>query len=327
MRRARWTTVALCAALLATTACKKDEAKNEPQPVSAPAPLGEAVVKKTDPGAVDVRVIDAGREPRRQLRYVFREDMRGRMTMEMRMRMSMSIGPQDVPEIVIPPVRVTMSIDETDLTDAGNLRYKARWEKAEVVADADTPKPLVEALETEYAGLAGMTLTAEVTPSGVVTEIGVALPTSASQQAKQLFESMEQALRQIMAPLPSEPVGSGASWLVVTTVDTPILKVTQEATYELVELAGDTLDLTVSITQKAPPQDVVPPGMPPGTKVRLERLDSSGTGTTNLDLTSLVPHVSMKLTSSMAMEVEAGGDRQPMRMKMGVEAVMGPAGR
>lgn len=323
--------LALCAAALATTACKKDGAADgasptgSPQAVSAPAPLGEPVIKRTDPGAVQVRLVDAGSLPRRVLSYRFSDDMRGDMVMEMRMRMALTMGPQEVPEIKLPPVRVTMKIGETSLLPGGNLRYKAVWDHAEVVANADTPTQLREGLEAEYAGLNGMAMTAEVTPTGVVEELGVALPATASQQARQLFDSMEQALRQIMAPLPTEAVGSGASWTVTTQVDTPALKVSQEAVYHLRAIEGDTLVLELEITQTAPPQVMQPPGLPPGTKVHLDRLDSKGSGKSRLDLTSLIPRISLTLSSSMEMTVDAGEEHQSMKMKMGIEADMGPA--
>lgn len=313
--------VALCLA-----SCKKDaEPAPTPQAVSAPV-LGETVVKKTDPGSVEVKVADPGAEPRRALRYKYRADMKDAMVMELVMRMSMEFGGNSVPEIRIPPVRATIAISDTSLTPSGNLRYTGTWTETTVVAGPDTPRQMVEALEAEYKTLTGLVVKAEVTPRGVVEEIAVTLPKSASQQSKQLFESMEQALRQIMSPLPEEPVGVGASWTVAMKVETQALTVSQEATYRLTGAEGDDLKIDVDITQTAPPQDMAPPGMPAGAKVHLDRLESTGKGKMAVNLGSLVPRVEMTLSSDMAMTVDAEGERQAMKMTMGIDAKMGPAG-
>lgn len=318
----------VCVAALCVSGCKKGDGQAgtsaTPEAVSAPKAMGETVVKRSEPGAVDVKVTDPGTEPRRLLRYRYRKDMPGTMVMELLMRMSMNLGDRAVPEIKLPPVRATIEISDTSLTDAGNLRYTGTWTKTEVVAQPDTPHQMVEALDAEYKTLTGLVVKAEVTPRGVVEEIAVTLPAGASQQSKQLFDSMEQALRQVMSPLPDDEVGAGATWTVVMKVDTQALTVSQESTYTLRAMDGDKLEIDVSIVQKAPPQTMAPPGLPEGTKVRLDRMDSTGAGKMSVDLTSVVPTVEMKLTSDMEMTVTAEGQEQSMRMSMGIDAKMGP---
>ena len=95
------------------------------------------------------------------------------------------------------------------------------------------------------------------------------------------------------------------------------MTVTQTTLYEVVDRKSDVLSLNVTITQTADAQDIESPSLPPGTKVHLETLDSSATGTQKLDLTQAMPIESrIDLSSDTSMTVDSAGKKQPMDMHM-----------
>lgn len=81
-------------------------------------------------------------------------------------------------------------------------------------------------------------------------------------------------------------------------METPAMKLTQIATYTLTKIDADKVKCDVAITQSAPPQEVNAPGVPSGMKVSLESLDTSGTGTVEMQMTDLVPTSTVKLTTT-----------------------------
>jgi len=99
-------------------------------------------------------------------------------------------------------------------------------------------------------------------------------------------------------------------------VETPVMKLTQVATFSLVEISGDKVKFEIAVTQSAPPQAMDLPGAT-GVKVRLESLDTSGTGSMELLLTNLVPTSDMNITTTNV--VSADNQRIKTTMRLGLK--------
>ena len=312
--------------LLITVGCGKKEAEDAAG--GGAGSVGTATSPQTgDPGsaaaddgaATTVKLLDPGTEPRTPLRYQFQAGGTQRMVMEMKMAMAMEAGGMQQPEMQMPVTRMTMAVDSKEVTAAGDLRYEFRLEEVKVLPTPGANAMMVAAMEQQMTGMVGMSGSGTVTSRGVTRDVDVKLAAGANPQAAQLINNMKQSMNQMSAPLPREPVGKGARWQVTMPLEMQMMKLAQIATYTLTDIQGEKVTFDVAIKQSAPPQEIAAQGAPPGTKVSLESLSSSGSGTIELDLTnSLVPTSSMNVTSTSVFVTNDQKMKMKMRMEMDI---------
>lgn len=310
----------MAAAGLFLSACEKKQ--ESPASVEAPGSGTKAVeTGSAGSGEITVELLEAGDEPRKPLRYKFEEGRKDTMMMEMKMEMELELGGTKAPKVPLPAMQMAMSIHSKEVSPEGNLRYEFKLDSASV---ADTPgvSPMVvSSVKSELAKMEGLSGWAEVSARGFTQDAEVNVPAGAGQQLQQVINNMRQQIRQMSSPFPEEPVGKGARWVVHMPIDTPALKLTQKATYELESIEGDTCTMKMDIVQTAPPQEMKTPNMPPGASARLESLASTGSGNMLVDLTKPVPRSDMTAEMKMDSAISAQGQKQDMHMemKMGVK--------
>jgi hypothetical protein len=271
-----------------------------------------------------VTILDPGAEPRTPLRYQFREGATESMVMDMGIRMSMSVGGQQMPAPGMPEIRMLMNLETTELRDDGTARieYQIRSAGAADSADPATAAALGGALG-QLGGASGWAL---IDARGATLGTGVNLSDNVDPELAQVMESAEQSMQQISAPLPADPVGIGARWEVSSDVQSQGFTVSQTATYTLTAFDGDSAEVDIKMTQTAPPQLVEAPGMPPGTEASLESLESTGTGTMQIEFARLVPRSEISLAMAMAMSIAMQGQTMQIGMDMQMDTSMMPAG-
>jgi len=246
-----------------------------------------------------VRLLDAGAQPRTELRYKFQANQSEKMIMEMSMAMAMEIGEQKQPETQVTPTRTTMTIDSKEISPEGDVRYEFKVEQVEVLPGPGADPATVNAMKQMMNSMVGLSGSATVTSRGFTKDADVKIPAGINPQMEQAMENVNKSMDQMSAPLPVEPVGRGARWLVTMPVETSGLKITQTVTYSLSEIQGDKVKCDLKIKQSALPQEMDVPGAAPGTKMLLESLTSSGEGTIEMQMTNLVPtsHIDMTTTN------------------------------
>ncbi|PCC75046.1 hypothetical protein SAMN02745121_03749 [Nannocystis exedens] len=294
-----------------------------PAPVAA-APAAEPATPAVAPDAAAtagngsvVTLIEAGAEPREPLRLKLTAGQEQAMVMTMRMGMAMQVGPNAMPKTDIPPLQMTMNLKVAEITGEGDIRSEFSLAKIEVLPDPKVPAAMVDQLKTVLGTMNKMSGTSLMTPRGIVKSADFDLPADVNPQLKQTVESMRQQINQMSVPFPEEALGVGAKWTVTQQLEQQGMKLEQVATWELKGREGSVVKLASTIVQTAAPQTITAPGMPPGATVSLDRLDSSGTGTTEVDLTHVAPiKGDMSLKSSLAMTTDANGMKMPMTMDM-----------
>jgi hypothetical protein len=144
----------------------------------------------------------------------------------------------------------------------------------------------------------------------------ISLPPNANPQLAQTMGQMKDAISQIAAPVPEEPVGVGGKWEVRMNIKQQSLVIQQVGTYEITAIDGDRIATKTTVEQKADRQPVVNPQMPT-LKMELTRMSGSGTGETTFDLTKGMPaKATADIGNELEMSVDAGGQKQDMVMKM-----------
>ena len=264
-----------------------------------------------------VKLLDSGAQPRKALRYKFQAGRSETMVMETSTSMAMEMGEQKQPETKMPPTQMTMTIESKEVSPQGDMRYEFKMEKADVLADPNANPMMVNAMKQSMNSLVGMSGWATVTPRGFTTDAEIKMPDGIDPQMGQAMGNMRQSMKQMSAPLPAEPVGKGARWQVTMPFETIGMKITQIATYELLEVRGDKVKFDVAIEQSAEPQEINMPGTPPGTIMSLESLTTSGKGTVELQMTDLVPTSNVNMTTTYT--VSANDQKIKTTMTIGMK--------
>jgi hypothetical protein len=313
----------LLGALLALVGCEK---KMEPA-ATTKAESGQDQTLATPtgrvPSAITVELLAAGSEPRTALRYDFAGMQKMTVEMVMEMTMGIELGGAGQPPMPLPPVHMDMVIEPKQVSAEGNLSYRFELTDAKVI-DSDGADPqVVAAMEAELAKTKGLSGDAEVTPRGFTLKADIRMPPGAGPQVKDLVDKMKTQIEQMSAPLPEEPVGQGASWIVTQPVVSEMLTFTQQATYTLTGLKDGQLDLAIQVKQSAPPQNINAPGMG-NAAAKLLSLQSTGAGTSQVHLQKLVPRAEISNSMKMEVEIRAGGQQQNMKTSIDIKMVTRP---
>ncbi len=257
---------------------------NGPSSASAPAQNAGASPAPTPEGTprTTVKVLSAGAEPKRQLRYGFAPGQERKFTLDL------EIAPQRLqngqPMAGVPPMALTATgTTRTDQVHEGLATRSYAFQEL-MPSVSGIPPEIAAQVKAEFAGLRGLQLVERVTTLGKVEALGLKESSELNPQVLALMQYLTDGMTNAFLPLPEQPVGAGAKWLATTAVESGGLTVTQENTIVITSLRGDTVTAELSYVQSAPAQEVKSPNIPPGVKVEVVKLDGSGTGRISTDL-------------------------------------------
>ena len=259
-----------------------------------------------------VRLITAGKAPTRTLRLIAKPGFRQTVIMTMAMGMAMqSAGKDLVPKTRVPEVRMTIELDVVNVSGDGDLRCTFKITRPELAQDPKANPAVVAAMKQSILGLDGLSGFVVMTSRGFTREADFQVPATADPQLKELLNSMRQSLYQLTSPLPAEPVGKGARWETTMKLEMNGVSLGQIATYDLVELSGNSAKLDISLKQTAGNQKIQRNGI----SIDLISLASAGSGHMALDLTRLIASPATMSIKS-ASEMEAMGQKISMQVDL-----------
>lgn len=263
---------------------------------------------KTGAGPM-IKLLDAGAEPRRPLRYKLDVGAKDKLVMDMDVAIETKMPGMALPKMTMPTISMTMDIEVTEKVSDTEAKYQFVMSDVQVKDRPGSMPGMSGNMQMVMNKAKGMSGTAIVDTRGINRDATMTLPEGMDAQMKQMMGGSMQNMEQLSAPLPEEAVGQGAKWELHQSIEQNGMKVSQVVLYELIELSGDTGKMTATITQKADKQNVAMPNMP-GAKAELLYLKSTGNGETGFDLTKLVPSSTVSLVSDYSMNVEAQGQKQ-----------------
>jgi hypothetical protein len=266
-----------------------------------------ATSARTVAGAT-LKLLEAGQPPRRKLRYAWRLDQKEQLSMELRTAVSTESAGAVQGEVSLPSVHVTIDIDPQSITPEGDLRCQWRVTSATVDSAGDAPTKVADGIRAEVADIAHLSGGSVVDCRGLAKEVTGDAGMPASGGGGQMAEQVRQTLRDVAAPFPDDEVGIGARWRKLSQLDEKDALVTQAETFRLVDLRGNQGTLDDALAQTAPPQALRAPGMPPGTRARMESMLASGQAKVRFDLSRLVPQTAFDGTTTMVLSGQAAGD-------------------
>jgi len=239
---------------------------------------GEGAVNRI--GEFEVKLVEAGAEPQRALRYRWTDMGEDALTLDYDQRVVISVKratglPRGAPKArPVPPVvrddprltfQVACDLDAASAEEDLALRWRvtgfARGAET-VTVDPTTPRAdaIKKALrgaradeDVAYGALAGE---ARYSPNGLLRthglKDGLQIPASSHQQ----LEVIAWVLRTLPIPFPVEPVGVGAVWEVTEVAKFMGMRLRHTKRYELLALDGDRVEVKASVTQIANEQEL-----------------------------------------------------------------------
>jgi len=263
------------------------------------------------------KLLRAGSEPRRKLRYKFRVGKEHKLVMDMLMTIGTKVDDYRKPAEKTPVVRMNARVNCKSLTPEGNLRLELMFESVEVIGEPGIPPEVAALMQLGMKDIEGVSGWSIISPRAVTIDGGFSVPPDAKPVLKQTLNQVFQQLQKQSLIFPEDSVGVGAQWEI--TIHTPKpFETTLVAVYELVELVGDKGKMKVLLEQKAEPQKVKYPGPALGLSLFLESMRATGSGTIAFDLTKPVPQSDAEMRSSMRWLIEAEGEKKDMSMDMDI---------
>lgn len=285
--------------------------------VQAPAPAAPAAAAPAS--TPQVKLLDAGAEPRKVLRLHPNPGDKRSMGMTMKMGMTVIVAGKESPPVKIPPMHLTMDFAVKNVSPDGDITYDLVMGEATVEEDPEVMPQVAQAIKSSLGSIKGLSGTGTVSSRGIVKSMQFEIPSGADPQMRQVMEQTRNAFTMGAALLPEEAVGPGARWQSTLPVKTQGMSLDQTVDCQLVSIEGDQLTCKTTINQKAPRQQIQSPSMP-GMKVDLTSLSGSGAGDLTLDLGQIIPaKANLNYHSDASMGMNVGGQKQTMDMKIDMQ--------
>ena len=276
--------------------------------------------------AVEVELLDAGREPRQVIRFAPTAGDKVTVAMTMKMSQGMTVNGAKQPETPLPTQKFTMDIKVNDVKADGDVHYGFIYSDIEVFSDPQNPSPAVDAIQGLMQPMVGSKGSGIVTNRGFSKKSEFEIPENLSPMLRSMLDGMKDSINQLSSPVPGEAVGLGAKWRVVQNVNSNGILVKQTIDHEVTAIDEKGATTKFTLTQEAEPQEVKNPGLPPGISVKLDSIDTKGSGTSQLTYDSIFPALhTTDVASEIHMTISAAGQTQKTTTDLKMQMTLEPA--
>jgi hypothetical protein len=241
-----------------------------------------AIADDAAPTAPKITLLTAGKAPRTEIRYALVQGASQQVTLGVNTSISQKVGDRPTVQGSTPQIDIDLSAAVAVVTADGAANLTFSFDAVHVGSGASA-----SAIRTALEPIVGVTGALSLTSRGEVTSSDVAIPPEVEKSAAQLIEQLVAQSRTLTVPFPIEAVGVGARWEARTAAQISGIRINQTARYELLRRRGDTVDLAVRITQRAPHQTYTDPAS--GTTVELRSSKGHGDGKTKVALNQPLP--------------------------------------
>ena len=262
----------------------------------------------------NVRLIDAGTGAKAPLRYALRTGTTEPMVMRMTMAMTMNLPGmgEKTMELPVMVMRGTNRVLSVDPTGTSSVAFSI--DSVDVEGGGD---PVMNAqLKLELSKFTGIKGTYHFTSRGITTKTEMDTSSVNDASIRKTMETMRQSMEQASSPFPVEAVGNGARWEVLQHIESEGMTIRQRVEYKLESRSGQSVSLSVKLTQAADPQDISTPEMG-GMTARLESYSATGGGNLEANLAGITPNGTLTLNNQAKMSI--AGQSTSMSMNMNIK--------
>jgi hypothetical protein len=244
-----------------------------------------------------------GAEPRVALRSTKATVPRG-LKIEVSLQAGMDQG--------LPPIEMTLGLDTKPMASSAQKSDddKPSGKMLSVVArvrDVRTTIPNVpREFASQIAGLKGGKVSFSIARDGGGFGYVSELAAGAKSELRDLLESVSEALSLLALPIPSEPVGNGAFWMVVSRDKAAGFGLVGYHMVKLTRADDKTAEIEVDTRRYAIGRIVDPALLPPGSEnVTLRELSAGGKGHIRLGVESMLP-ISVEANTMLRGTLDSG---------------------
>jgi hypothetical protein len=159
-----------------------------------------------------VTMLSAGAAPRTALRYALETGQSSTMEMGMLMSMAMEMGGMAAPEVQMPLMKFTATLEVTEVAANGDISYRVKFSGNTVEDTPGVDPSIIAAMRGQNLDLTGVESLGTVTSRGLTKSVTFDLDKVSNPQLKQTLGSMSSTIESLSIPLPEEAVGVGARW-------------------------------------------------------------------------------------------------------------------
>jgi hypothetical protein len=286
---------------------------------------GEATTPSRPEADGGIKIIDTGSGPRQHLRYRLSTGRDDVFLVDLATAMDLAIGDLKRPQVRTPLVRMSVALQ---VSKASGDRYLLRGvlNRVEALPLPKTAPDLTAALRNDLRPLVGSVFTAELSTQGILSDVKMNLIPNAQPQLVTSTEWFQQALAQLVVPLPARAIGKTARWSRQTSVIQSGIKVEQTTQYQLTQLAPKKIRVSIDVIQLGREQSVSVSGLPPGADVVVKSFEGHGTGSASIDLATLSNTGTIKISGTAEGTARSAGEPpDDIAMKTMTYASMRPA--
>jgi hypothetical protein len=276
-------------------------AETQPAQAQPAAPTGPPVVT----------LVEAGSEPHQPLRFRPKVGATQAIEMTARIEMAQSMGGMAMPSQKAPTMRYAMQTTITAADEAGDISYAFEYTSAEVLDEPGVNPLVADMMRNALKAIQGLRGTGVMTDQGFAKLARFERPPDMDPMLLEQIGEMERSMEQLVSPFPAEPVGVGAVWKIQSATEQQGILIRQTATVHLVAVDEGRVELRMEVSQRADPQKIEAPGMPP---MNLKAFKADGTTTSVLRLDQLFPEASTtNLTNDTTILIEQFGGPQELQ--------------
>ena len=233
-----------------------------------------------------VLLLEAGEEPRTQLRYMVQDGSVTTSTMELTTS-SMTTTTSAGAEITkTPGLRFVVSSGPAIKLESGDARFDVRIVRAEAIIPPGADSEVESDFNRSAALLKDVGGWIEVDDRGIVQRSELNQSAQNANVPKRLLMTIVHARTSLARViLPAEPVGIGASWEARKELKVYGFEMQQVDKYTLTDKVGDEVKLNIEIVQTAPKQTLT--FVEEGVEYVLQSLSMSAEGDVILNLNAL----------------------------------------
>ncbi len=269
-----------------------------------------------------VKVLEAGGEPRTQLRLHVKPGDKQSLKFVMTLATTTKIASMPEMPITMPSITFVANTEVKGVAPDGTITYEAEITDATMADDPNLNPMIAATLKPALAGMKGQKGSGTVSNRGLDGNVKMQATAGGNAAANQFAQQMKQLFENLAPQLPGEAVGPGAKWEYATKIQSQGAKVDQTASYELVSVEGDTVNIKATSTETGGNQKVENPAMP-GVKLDLQKLSGKTTGTVKQNLTHLAPdELNLEIHTESSMVVNAAGQKQNISSKNTIKLQM-----
>jgi hypothetical protein len=218
---------------------------------------GGASSTPTTAEAPAVRVLEAGSEPRRVVRYELAAGLRGRVELTSKATVTAALTSTvletTVQKTEFPTERTRLTLEVLERPSTGDVWVTSNVDGATLDADGAVDAGMRGQLERDVAKQRGTRSSWWMTPAGLVEPI----ETKATEPRVAVTELIALAVGRDVVQFPAQPIGVGASWQVTSRPKIQGVQWERIETLQLRGITGDVVTVDSEVVLKAREQDLV----------------------------------------------------------------------